>query len=72
MGMITDRDLQRVLMSSSHNNRAKTMDLRNRKDGIERKEEREWESNSDGQKLGQVLSTTALDSRGNLNRNPYC
>ena len=72
MGMMRDRDLQRVLMSSSHNDRAKAIDMRNRKDGIEKKEERVWESNSDDQKLGWASPTTALDSRGKLNRDPYC
>ena len=69
---MTDRDLQRVLISSSHNDRAKSIDLPSRKNGIERKEEIELESNSDGQKLAWIPVTTALDSRGNLNRNPYC
>ena len=70
--MMKDRDLQVVLMSSSHNNRAKTIDVHNRKNGIERKEESHWKSNSDDQEQGWMSPTTALGSRGNLNRNPYC
>ena len=69
---MTQRGDYCLRIAYDHNDRAETIDMRNRKNGIEKKEEREGESNSDSRKLGQVSPTTALNSRGNLNRDPYC